>query len=269
MRLRVEHTTIYSYGQPVSYALQQLRLRPKDRAGQRVAEWDIAVTGGTVQLSFADEHANHVELIRVNPGSDRVELHCHGVVETADELGVMGAHGGFLPLWYFTHGTPLTRAGRGVKALARQIAAAYDPGDPLARLHALMAAVRAAVAYQTGTTGPDTSAEAALAQGSGVCQDHAQIFCAAARLLAIPARYVSGYLLMDDRTQQDATHAWAEAFVPLLGWVGFDVSNGISPDARYIRVATGLDYRDAAPVTGVHYGGLREEMHVALMVQQQ
>src|SRR3546814_19453731 len=74
------------------------------------------------------------------------------------------------------------------------------------------------------------------------------------RHLGHPARYVSGYLMMNDRTRQDATHAWAEAHFDHIGWIGFDISNGHSPDQRYIRVATGLDYRDAAPVRGMRYG---------------
>ena len=126
-----------------------------------------------------------------------------------------------------------------------------------------------AVPYRIGATGPDTSAEAAIDLGAGVCQDHAHIFIAAARAMGYPARYVSGYLMMPDRVQQDATHAWAEAHVPGLGWVGFDVSNAISPDQRYVRVATGLDYRDAAPVAGLHYGATGEALAVDIEVQQQ
>ena len=108
-----------------------------------------------------------------------------------------------------------------------------------------------------------------MAAGHGVCQDHAQIFIAAARALEIPARYVSGYLMMDDRVEQEATHAWAEAWVEGLGWVGFDISNGISPDPRYVRVATGRDYRDAAPITGISYGSAAERLIVDLAVEQQ
>jgi hypothetical protein len=88
------------------------------------------------------------------------------------------------------------------------------------------------------------------------------IFVAAARSMGYPARYVSGYLMMNDRVHQDASHAWAEAHVDGVGWVGFDVSNGISPDARYVRVATGLDYREAAPVSGLRFGrGWRGAFH--------
>ena len=123
--------------------------------------------------------------------------------------------------------------------------------------------------YATGTTGVRTTAEQALEAATGVCQDHSHIFIAAARMTGIPARYVSGYLMMNDRIDQEATHAWAEAHVDGLGWVGFDVSNGISPDTRYVRVATGRDYRDAAPITGISYGAATEDLNVVVAVEQQ
>ena len=86
--------------------------------------------------------------------------------------------------------------------------------------------------------------------------------------MGIPARYVSGYLMMNDRIEQDAGHAWAEAHVDGLGWVGFDISNAISPDPRYVRVATGRDYAEAAPITGLSFGGGKTELTVALAVEQ-
>jgi transglutaminase-like putative cysteine protease len=266
MLLTIQHSTTYRYAAPVRYALQQLRLTPKDRAGQRVQQWQLLVSGGTQQLSFTDHHANHVDLVSIASGASEIVLTCQGMVETEDRAGIVGPHGGHLPLWYFTADTALTRPGKLVRGLARAVGGAEDP---VARLHALSAAVRDAIAYAPGFTQAGTTAEQALALGSGVCQDHAHSFCAAARSLGIPARYVSGYLLMDDRTQQDATHGWAEAHVDGLGWIGFDVSNGICPDARYVRVATGLDYREAAPVTGMHFGGGGEEMLVTVEVQQQ
>jgi len=68
--------------------------------------------------------------------------------------------------------------------------------------------------------------------------------------------------------RQDASHGWAEAYVDGLGWVGFDVANGISPDERYIRITTGLDYKEAAPISGMRFGDGEEIMTVALQVQQ-
>jgi transglutaminase-like putative cysteine protease len=138
----------------------------------------------------------------------------------------------------------------------------------LDRLHRLSAGILEDVSYEKGFTDAGTGAEEAVVAGHGVCQDHAHIFIACARALNVPARYVSGYLMMTEQVEQEASHAWAEAFVDGLGWVGFDVSNGISPDQRYVRVASGRDYGEAAPVTGIRYGAHDEAMHVSLAVEQ-
>ena len=94
------------------------------------------------------------------------------------------------------------------------------------------------------------------------------MFSAAARRLGFPARYVSGYLMMNETIDQAASHAWAEAHVPGLGWVAFDASNGISPDERYVRVATGRDFRDATPVSGIRLGKAEEQLAVSITVEQ-
>ncbi|MGI9373839.1 MAG: transglutaminase-like domain-containing protein, partial [Hyphomicrobiales bacterium] len=193
-------------------------------------------------------------------------LRCSGEVDTADNAGVLGAHGGFAPLWYFLRQTSLTKPGNHVRALVQSLSAPYD--DTIAKMHALSELLVGKVSYEIGTTSIGTTAEEALSAGRGVCQDHAHAFISAARVMELPARYVSGYLMMDDRIDQDASHAWAEVHCGSIGWVGFDVSNGISPDERYVRVATGLDYRDAAPISGVRTGVGGESMHVEIQVQQ-
>lgn len=266
MLLNIRHQTVYSYDQPVSYALQQLRLRPKSRRGQDVRSWTVTVDGGKHELAFVDEHANQVDLVSVIPGSTQITITSAGTVAVEDTAGVVGAQGGHVPLWLFQRSTPLTLAGRGVAALLEPFA---DRETDLQFLHDLSEAIRTVTPYSTDQGSADLSAEDAIAAGHGVCQDHAHIFIAAARARGLPARYVSGYLMMNDRIEQDATHAWAEAHLPGLGWVGFDVSNGYSPDDRYVRVATGLDYTQAAPISGMRFGQGNEKLHVELQVQQQ
>ncbi|QKV19314.1 transglutaminase family protein [Oricola thermophila] len=266
MRLTIAHTTQYRYDHPVQYALQQLRLTPKSRAGQAVVSWDIHVDGGREELEYDDHHNNRVALVSFGDGRTEISIRCEGIVETADNSGVVGAHGGYAPLWLFLRSTPLTRAGNNVRKLARQ--AAGDHSGDLEKLHALSRLIGETVLWETGYTHSATTAEEAIDHGRGVCQDHAHVFVAAARALGIPARYVSGYLMMDDRVEQDASHAWAEAHVDGIGWIGFDVSNGISPDERYVRVATGLDYTEAAPISGLRLGESPERMLVTLQVQQ-
>ena len=267
MKLSILHTTTYRFAEPAVYGLQQLRLTPKSHNGQRVTAWDMRITGGKLETGFLDQNQNRVSLVSLDPDAHEVSIVCDGSVETDDTAGVIGKHGGFAPLWYFERSTPLTRAGSRVRALIKGLS--DEEPQELPRLHALSARVLAAVPYKIGRTEAETTAEDALGIGAGVCQDHAHIFLAAARALGHPARYVSGYLMMNDRVHQDASHAWVEAHVSGLGWVGFDVSNGYSPDPRYVRVATGLDYAEAAPISGLHYGAAGEAMAVDIQVAQQ
>ncbi|MCV2887381.1 transglutaminase family protein [Ruegeria aquimaris] len=266
MRLSISHTTRYAYDQPVPYALQQLRVTPKSGHGQTVHNWTVTVEGGQKEASFEDQHHNIVDLISFTPGTTEIAVHCSGLVEVDETHGVIGQHGGYMPMWMFLRANDVTKAGPLVRKLAADVDGA--PGS-LDWLHALSAAILGAVAYETGKSEVGWTAEDALEAGHGVCQDHAHVFIACCRHLGIPARYVSGYLMMNDRIEQDATHAWAEANVEGLGWVGFDVSNGISPDTRYVRAATGLDYAEAAPVSGTRFGTAGETLMVQVQVQQQ
>jgi transglutaminase-like putative cysteine protease len=267
MRISIEHQTQYRFEEPVWHGVKRLRLTPRNCAVQTVVDWDLRIEGGAMECRYEDHNQNIVTLMSVGAGNGEITITCRGTVETRDAAGVVGAHTGFMPLWLLRNPTPLTKPGPKLRALAGQFA--VDGGNTIPVLHDLMAAVGEAVAYEAGHTQADTGAEAALAAGKGVCQDHAHVFMGAARLLGLPARYVSGYLLMDDRLHQEAGHGWAEVHVAGLGWVGFDVSNARCPDENYVRLAVGADYRDAAPVTGMAQGGGVGALSVALAVQQQ
>jgi transglutaminase-like putative cysteine protease len=265
MQLRISHKTQYDYDQPVDYSLQKVRLRPLSSAMQDVADWSVTVQGGKVETSYVDHYGNHTDLVSIAPGARSLTITSAGTVNTLNETGVLGPIYGRAPLWHFTQPTSATRPGPAITALAEAI----DQSDTVLNgLHALSDAILQAAPYTIGATRNETTAEEALKGGKGVCQDHAQIFVAAARLRDIPARYVSGYLMMNDRVDQDASHAWAEAHIEDLGWVGFDVSNGVSPDRRYVRIAIGRDARDASPVEGLRMGAADETLIVSLQVQQ-
>lgn len=266
MRLRIHHQTSYRYDVPVHYALQQLRLRPKPGPGQSVLAWTLDIDGGRQELEFQDHHGNLVDLVSLDPGQHEVHISCDGEVDTVDQAGIVGRHEGPAPLWYYERNTDLTHPGPATRKLVDALGTDHE--TEVVRLHALAGLVLDTIGYETDRTHSETTAEQALAAGHGVCQDHAHAFTAGARLLGYPARYVSGYLMMNDRVDQDASHAWAEAHLEGIGWVGFDVANGISPDERYVRIATGLDYRDAAPISGLRLGDSAESMVVTLQVEQ-
>lgn len=263
MRIAIRHTSRYQYYRKIPYALQRLRLRPPLGHGQTPQQWQVTIGGLAPCAAYLDGFGNHVDLAAPSRETQEVVIVAEGIVETEDLAGIYGEHDAVAPPWVFERPTPLTQSGKRVRALADTVRHATQA---LEAMHALMIEVHGRVAYVPGSSGVDTDTETTLRNGHGVCQDHAHVMIAAARDLGLPARYVSGYLLMHETAVQTAGHAWAEVFVDGLGWIGFDAANNQCPDERYVRVACGLDYRDAQPVTGLRSGVAEETLSVEVVV---
>lgn len=262
MKLRIRHETAHDYDAPSASTVQLVRLTPRSHAGQRVRFWRV---GDGSWPAFEDGFGNWTQFRAVQRPHGRVRVIAEGEVETDDTQGVLRETRETLPPAAFLRATERTAADDAIRVLADQAAGAA--ATELDRMHALMQLVRDRVDWVAGVTESTTTAAQALARGSGVCQDHAQLFCSAARLLQIPARYVSGYFWPgEDGRDEPASHAWAEAFVPALGWVGFDAANRQCPTDRYVRVAIGLDSFTAAPVYGIHFGSGSDSLAVTVRV---
>jgi transglutaminase-like putative cysteine protease len=189
-------------------------------------------------------------------------------VETRDTHGlVLGAVERFPPS-LFLRETTLTGADEAITRFAAQ-AREQSTGGTLDLMHLLLQRLHREMVFDPDPTHPATTAAEAFALKRGVCQDLTHILIAACRSLGIPARYIGGYFhRVDGVIDQQAGHAWAEVFVPDLGWVGFDAANGICPTDAHVRVAAGLDYLGAAPVRGTRYGGKGEHLAIAVRVAQ-
>jgi transglutaminase-like putative cysteine protease len=267
MQLSIRHVTTYTYAMPARGIVQLLRATPASFVGQNVLDWRIDVDCDARLREGRDGYGNITHMLYVDRPTRTLSVTVTGRVLTEDRAGVVAGLPHDLPPQIFRRSTPLTEAGPAIRALVRDLEGGPDPA--LGRLHRLNHLLYERISFVTEATGAETSAEEAAAAGHGVCQDFAQIFVAAARLLAIPARYVSGHLFRRDGAHmQEAAHAWVEAWVGDLGWVAFDPTNGISADDAYVRVACGLDYRDAAPVAGARSGGGQEELAVEVAVSE-
>ena len=264
MRLHVRHQTAYHYDRPIAYAIQTLRLSPQPYDGMSVLHWRIAGETRRPLPGFIDGFGNLTHCHTVNHPHTSAAVFVEGEVETRDTGGVILGAAETLPPAFFLRRTKLTEPVPGIVALAGDSMIGAAPMD---RLMALMEAVSTKVAYQPGVTFSKTTAGEALGLGAGVCQDHAHIFIAAARSSGIPARYVGGYLWPGEGgPDEQASHAWAEAFVPDVGWVGFDASNNLLAYEAHIRTAVGLDYWEAAPVRGLRRGDAEETLAVKVHV---
>lgn len=253
LRLLVAHRTSYHFPSGAARLHLLLRLWPEPHAGQVVRKWSVSVDGQPVQPGPRTGHGDRAALWSAAAGPGSTVIEAAGIVETEDRTGLVSGLTVRPNPAIFLRATERTRADKAVAALM-----APPRTDALiAWLHELTAVVHLRLPYLSGLTTIETTAIEALKAGCGVCQDHTHLFIAVARAHGVPARYVCGYLLAGDGGEGTLheTHAWAEAWVEGLGWVAFDPTSRMSATERYVRLSTGLDAFDAAPIRGHAIGG--------------
>ncbi len=270
MILTVSHKTRYAFSTPASGIIQSLRLTPARCESQHVFEWSVDVPGATLSAPLRDGAGDHVQTATIRAPINEVEITVSGRVETFDTAGVLRGHRERVPPTAYLRSTVRTEANRAIAELTADVLDPMGDASVLDRAHALAAAIADALPYRPGVTHAHTTAAEAMSEGAGVCQDHAQVLIACAHLVGLPARYVSGYLnATEDGAPHEASHAWAEIFIEGLGWVGFDASNKCCPNDQYIRLGSGLDAQDAAPIRGLVLGGVTETMDVTVVIGAQ
>lgn len=271
MRLSVNHATTYRFDPIKRGLIQSHRLTPSVFEGQQVIDWQIGVSGAEFLrgASFRDGAGDWIETVKTLGPVEEVVIEVTGEVETLDLNGVLRGHREKVPPQAYLRPTRATRPDLALTELAEVAVRRIGEGQALDRAHALCQAVNEAIAYTPGQTEHGTTAAEALALGHGVCQDHAHALIAAAQAVGLPGRYVTGYLFAtQEGGAEEASHAWAEVYVADLGWVGFDASNGVCPDGHYIRIGSGADAAEAAPIRGMARGAGDEHLDVRVAVTQ-
>ncbi|MEO8609855.1 MAG: transglutaminase family protein [Chloroflexota bacterium] len=278
MYYSIRHMTRFRYSAPISQSVMELRMEPRSERGQRCLSFQLALNPHTRVMSYRDYLGNvvhhfdipgqHRQLVIVaestvemKPAPDLPESLPADAWDAIDHLA-RGEYDMLLPSKY-TAPTPL------LEAFAAEINAVRRD-DPMTLLRELNTAIYRTFDYEPQSTEVDSPIDDALQARQGVCQDFAHIMLALLRHLGVPCRYVSGYLFhyqnKADRSAQDASHAWIEALLPDLGWVGFDPTNNLLCGERHIRVAIGRDYSDVPPTQGVFKGEAESELSVGVRV---
>jgi transglutaminase-like putative cysteine protease len=265
MRIHIVHDVFYRYARPARGINQVLRMMPRDHDGQHVLAWRIE-PGTESRLSLReDSFGNLVHSFSCDGQIDELAIHVEGEVETSDTAGVLRRSVERVPTLFYLRETDHTVADEALHRFALSMGARVRD-DPLQTLHRVMGGVHGALKPQPASGERIPLASEAFAAGAGAAREFTHVFLSAARCLGIPARYVSGYFRQPDEVEQHAPHAWAEAFVPDLGWIGFDAFHKTSTTAAHVRVAIGLDYLGAAPIRGSRYGGGSEDISVKIRV---
>lgn len=254
MKLHIRHDTIYRYDTPTQNSLQYLRLTPRNTPQQKVLSWELTTPGETSHMT--DGFGNQVTVMTMDKPVSEITLTAEGVVDLTGKP--LTRDDSPFPPQVFLRSTPLTEADADIRAFACQFSA--NKRSLVRMMNRILERIR----FTPGVTSVTHTAAEAFAQGEGVCQDHTHIFIACCRHIGIPVRYVSGYIhtFSEDHL---VTHAWAEAWLG-HNWHTFDVVNLLNVAESHIKLATGLDYRDAAPVRGVRSGGGTEHLQTRAWV---
>ena len=281
MLCSIDHVTKFRYSAPITESVMEVRMRPRSDDRQRCLSFDLGLRPQARTSNYQDHLGNVVHHFDIPGQHTQLVITARALVETLpsedppaslnpsawgalDRLVADGDYWDMLMPSHYARPTEL------LHALARELRAERRD-DPLTVLREINTAIYDAFAYEPQSTRVDSPIDDALGTRKGVCQDYTHIFIALARGMRVPCRYVSGYLFhrveYNDRSAQDATHAWVEALLPELGWVGFDPTNNLVAGERHVRVAVGRDYRDVPPTRGVFKGAADSEISVAVQVK--
>jgi transglutaminase-like putative cysteine protease len=259
----------------------EVRMQPRSEAHQRCLQFQLQTQPKTRIQSYDDYLGNRIHHFNVPSQHTRLVITAESLVELTPpaELPDRLPAGGWDAMaallhehtaWDLLQPSHFSRPSAAVHAFAQELGIERLE-DPLTTVRQLNTAIYRAFSYAPQTTRVDSPIEEALTARKGVCQDFAHVMITLARELGIPCRYVSGYLFHrhedNDRSAADATHAWVEALLPGLGWVGFDPTNDLVAGARHARTAIGRDYADVPPTRGVYKGGATDQLQVAVRVR--
>lgn len=262
MRLSVDHRTIYRFSTAQSRLVQMLRMTPENHHDQTVATWQIHIDCDAKMRPGRDGFGNAVTMLYVEGPVNAIEIEVSGAVLTSNSHGVLNGVAEVLPPALFLRETALTPRDEAIRDWAARVA---DGAKRAVALPLINTALQQRFAHDHGRPTPGLDAATAFARDRGTSRDLAHIFVVAARSLGAPARFVSGYALIDGE-HRPTPHGWAEAYVEGVGWIGFDPCTGRSPEEDYVRVATALDAAGAAPVAGSRLGEGEEELDVDVSV---
>ncbi len=267
MRIKIRHETSFRYAEPAASALHLLRMTPRPHDGQFVRRWRVNVDTDARLDRSEDAYGNITHLVFLPGPLDHVTITIDGEVDTRNTNGSLRGGVERQPVGLYLRETALTRITPALRRFARQTSAGQG-GDQLSTLHALMRGLHKTMTFAPRAAAGERTAGEAFDAKTGIAEDYTHIMLAAARALGRPGRFVSGYYLRADRSDQTTGHAWAEVFIDRLGWIGFDPSEGMCTTDHHVRVAIGCDAREAAPIRGARVGGGEEGLDVAIHIEQ-
>lgn len=276
----IRHTTRFRYDNPIRESVMETRLQPLTEGTQRCLEFSLTVNPRARTHDYRDYMGNTVHHFDIPGQHTQITVTATSLIEvqpmpvlpdalSPDDWLRVDTLANDSQIWDMLQPSTFTQSEGLLDDLAAELRLERR-GDPLSLVREINGAIFSLFDYVPQSTSVDSPIDDALQDRRGVCQDFTHILIALVRRVGIPCRYVSGYLFhqqdIDDRSAADATHAWAEALLPDLGWVGLDPTNNLIAGTRHVRVAVGRDYSDVPPTRGIFKGKAESKLHVAVSV---
>lgn len=279
MYYAITHLTTYQYSEPITDSVMKVRMQPRTDAYQQCLRFKLSISPEARPAAYKNYLGNMIHTFDIPGAHEKLAIKAEAIVEVQPypALPVALPESAWDTLderYYDRDCYDMLINGRYVDdtSLLKVFASEINwrrRDDPLTLLRELNHAIYTHFEYHQHITTVDSTIDIALEARGGVCQDFAHIMLALVRQIGIPARYVSGYLFhREDRSDEDASHAWIEAWLPSLGWVGFDPTNDLIAADRHIRVCVANDYERAAPSNGVFLGSAETELEVRVEVSK-
>jgi transglutaminase-like putative cysteine protease len=263
----IEHKTTYRYSHLVQRSKHLFRLQPACDLSQQILSYKFSVSENGAEVSnFSGVFGNHATFVDIKSPYKELEIVSQSIVALS-KLPVktdLAHQPRTIPLIWMPWDRIMMSAYLQPPELAEselfelsEYAMSFvvkNNSDVFAVLQDINRTIYKDYEYANNQTTVDTTAYDVFINQKGVCQDFSNLFICLARLLDIPARYRVGYLYTGEnhknKAQADESHAWVEVFLPYLGWVGFDPTNGCMAQDEHIKVACGRFYKDATPTSG-------------------
>lgn len=281
--LSVVHETIYSYETPVEYSSHTLRIRPVHDVFQEVLDCEVELSPTGALYRYEDVFGNQSVDLEIREPYRELRVISRSTVRNRPrrELRWPDARPTIPLVWMpwqrqmvapYLLPTELPQSQlRELSDYAMSFVERQDY-DLVESLMDMSDTIYREYRYLAGSTTIETTPYDVYTTRRGVCQDFANLYICLARLLGVPARYRVGYVFTgadyENRIQSEASHAWAEVYIPHVGWRGVDPTNGCLVGVHHVRVAVGRNYRDATPTSGTIYrGGAGESLQVNVQVR--
>ncbi|MBK8351517.1 MAG: transglutaminase family protein [Saprospirales bacterium] len=274
---KIQHITKYKYDRPVRESANQIKIFPFTKVGQEILSHELVITDEPNINKFQDYWNNTVGFFTVSKPHEELVIDSRLIAKTSfqfideplstkNDWEILKQEIANNIIFLDLAQIEKIKTQEKIQIILDHIYVQND--SPLECTKKCSKYIFDNFKYIKGITTVETTIDQILEFRSGVCQDFAHVLLQLLRTIGIPSRYCSGYICPNKNGMrgEGATHAWVEAYIPNLGWIGIDPTNNCFANEHHIQLAVGRDFKDCTSVKGTFKGPANQELMVYVSV---